>query len=266
MYRIAIAAAVFSLIAVACTGSSETTTTTEAPTTTSSTTTSSTTSTTTTTMAPLAAAFPREPGTPTGELDSFTGTTDMTFSAEGLDAGFETLGTFVGDAFECTTTMDFGGFRLTATGVATPERSWVDAGQGFVEVGLLDPDLDTAIGVCAANPAFWEGGSFAFPAVEGEPDTINGIPVQRVEFSELLGALSAFGFAELGGLEFENAVFWIADDGGWVAGFDMTFLIQPESAAAFFGPGLTLTEPAEMTMIMRIADPNDPTLSVQLPE
>jgi hypothetical protein len=213
---------------------------------------------------PEAAVFPGEPGTPT-QLDSFTGTTELTFAAEGLEIDFVSEGTYVGTAFECRTTMDFGGFGITATGVGTPEMAWVDVGQGFVEVGAFDPDLETAISVCPANPMFWAGGSFALPGVEGEPDTINGIPAQRVEFGEFLEALSSFGVPDLEGMEFEDAVVWIADDGGWTVAIDMTFRIPPESAGDFFGPGTALTEPAVMRMIVQIADPNDPTLTVELP-
>jgi hypothetical protein len=213
---------------------------------------------------PEAAVFPSEPGTPT-QLDSFTGTTELTFAAEGLEIDFVSEGTYVGTAFECRTTMDFGGFGITAVGVVTPETAWVDVGQGFVEVGALDPDLDTAISVCPANPLFWADGSFALPGVGGEPDTINGIPAQRVELSEFLEALSSFGVTDLEGIEFEEAVVWIADDGGWTAAFDMTFRMDPESAGEFFGPGTALTEPAVMRMIVQITDPDDPTLTVELP-
>lgn len=256
------------LIGAACSGSVETTTTTTTSTTTTtttSTTTTTTISTTTTTLAEVS-AFPRVPGTPTGELDSFTGTTEIAFSAEGLDAGFETFGVYVDDAFACTTTMDFGGFGLTVAAAGTPDQVWVDVGGGYVETSMLDPDLDTAIGVCPANPLFWADGSFVFPGVSGEPDTINGIPAQRVELGELLGAAEALGFADLDGVEFEKAVVWIAEDGGFVVGMDMTFIVPPESADAIFGPGFDLTEPAMMAMSIRIADPNDPGLTVDLPE
>jgi hypothetical protein len=101
--------------------------------------------------------------------------------------------------------------------------------------------------------------------VGGEPDTINGIPAQRVELSEFLEALSSFGVTDLEGIEFEEAVVWIADDGGWTIAFDMTFRMDPESAGEFFGPGTALTEPAEMRMIVQIADPDDPTLTIELP-
>lgn len=266
MSRMMIAAVALSLIATACSATATTTSTT-APTTTTTTSTTSTstttTSTTTTTMGE-AAVFPGEPGTPT-QLDSFTGITELSFAAEGLEIDFVSEGTYVGTAFECRTMMDFGGFGITATGVATPETAWVDVGQGFVEVGVFDQDLQTAISVCPANPLFWADGSFALPGIEGEPDTINGIPAQRVEFGEFLEALSSFGVPDLEGMEFEDAVVWIADDGGWVVAIDMTFRIPPESAGEFFGPGTALTEAAVMQMIVQIADPNDPTLTVELP-
>lgn len=208
--------------------------------------------------------FPAEPGTPT-ELDSFTGNTEMSFSAEGLDVAFVSNGTYVGNAFECETTMDFGGFGLTAVGVGTPETAWVDVGQGFTEVSILDPDLDTAIGLCPANPLFWADGGFVFPGMEGEPDTINGIPAQRIELGEILDAMGAFGFAETEGMEFEEAVVWVADDGGYVVALDMSFSIAPDSAEVFFGPGVELTEAATMRMLIQIANPDDPTLTVQVP-
>ena len=262
------------LIAAACNGSAETTTTTEAPTTTTeaptttttstTTTTTTTTSTTTTTLAETS-AFPKVPGTPVGELDSFTGTTTIAFSAQGIEAGFETFGVYVTDAFACTTTVNLGGFGITVDAVGTPDNVWVDVGNGFVETSLLDPDVDTAIDVCPASPLFWADGTFTFPGVSGEPDTINGIPAQRVELGELLGALGSLGFADMEGVEFEQAVVWVADDGGFIVGMDMTFIVPPESAEVIFGPGFELTEPAMMSMSIRIADLNDPGLTVDIP-
>ncbi len=271
MVRVVIAAAALSLILAACNGGAEDTTTTAAPTTTQAAPTTTTTEPAptsteeaTTTTASAVSAFPATPGTPT-QLDSYSGTTEMSFAAEGLSMDFVSEGTYVGDAFRCDTTMDVGGFAITAAGIATPETAWVDLGQGFVEVPIFDPDLDTAIGVCPANPLFWVDGAFAIGEVEGEPDTINGIPAQRVELGELLDALSSFGFAALEGVEFQDAVVWIADDGAYVVAFDMSFSVAPESAGEIFGPGFELTEPATMRMVMQIADPNDPTLTVELP-
>jgi hypothetical protein len=188
----------------------------------------------------------------------------VTFSAEGLDMVMHSEGVYAGDAYRCETNMDFGGFAFTLIGLGTPETTWLDAGDGFIEVSALDPDLDTATGICPANPTFWADGAFAAPGAEGEPDVVNGIPAQRLDLSEFMAGLSGFGF-DMQGMEFEEATMWISDDGGWVVAFDMTFSVAPGSAEEFFGPGFEISEPAEMHMVMQIANPNDPSLAVEVP-
>lgn len=269
MRRTAICAALLGAAAAACSSATDTTATLAATSTTATTTTTLPQTTTTallpstTTTVVETQAFPREPGTPT-ELDSFTATSEVTFSAEELEFGMSSDGVFVGDAYRCDTAMDLGGFSFTMVAVGTPEASWLDDGGGFVEVSPLDPDFDTAAGICAANPAFWSDGGFVPPSAQGEPDTINGIAAQRLELSELLTSLAGLGF-ELDGMTFKDATIWIAEEGGWVVAIDMTFMIAPESAGEFFGPGFEIVEGAEMRMLVEIADPNDPSLAVEVP-
>jgi hypothetical protein len=271
MNRNAIGAALVGLAVAACSGTTDTTATTAA--TTAPTTTTAATTTTapaTTTLPPTTTAavvepqaFPREPGTPT-ELDSFSGTSDVTFSADDLELGMHSDGVYVGNAFRCDTAMDLGGFSFTLIAVGTPEATWLDDGTGFVEVSGLDPDFDSAAGTCPANPAFWNDGGFVPPSAQGEPDTVNGIASQRLELSEFLSSLAGFGF-EMQGMTFEDATIWIADDGGWIVKVDMTFTIAADSAETFFGPGFDIIEDAEMRMVVEIADPNDPSLTVDVP-
>jgi hypothetical protein len=249
--------------------------------------TTATSSTTTTTLAPTTTTttveitpsttdgidgFSEEAGTPQGELDSFTGRFDATLDIMGMSMAMTTNSTYVGSAYECVTSMDMGGMSMEMTVVATPDTLWIDSGSGFQESNLFDSDVQSVTGICPASPMFWTAfGEAPWGAMSGEPDTINGIPVQRLDMTSMaggfdLGALDAF-FGGVGalpdGIQINEMVFWIADPGGWPVALQVGVDLSESAVAELVGmEGLGA---ASMTMSVEIDNVNDPALSVQVP-
>ena len=181
-----------------------------------------------------------------------------------LDIQMNSVGTFVGNAYKCETTIVFFGLAIGTTVVATPDSVWLDSGLGLEQTTPFNDDVDSATSICLANPEFWEG--YEQLPFDGEPDTINGIATQRVVLTDFLDILSALGIDLVSeGMELEEATAWFADPEGWLAGLDMTMIVDSAEISGAFGIPAEGAEDARMSISMRIANPNDPNLIVPVP-
>ncbi len=216
-------------------------------------------------------AFAAEAGTPPGELDSFTGTSEMYLSLDAGGAVVTTDAVYVGDAYQCTSTMENMGFSVTMTVVATPETVWVGQGGSFEESDFSDPNVQGVTAICAASPAFWSGfGETSCATAPGDPDEVNGIPTQRIDLSGALGCMdwvdlaAAFGYGSFPeSAEFNEVVFWIADPGGWPVEVQARMHLSEEAVTELLG--VTGLGTGLIDLRIQIDNINDPSLSVQVP-
>jgi hypothetical protein len=267
----------------AATGATSTSTTVSMSTTTLATTT---TSTTTTTVAPTttaeAASFYTKAQTPPGELDSFTGRSEMTFAIVpggeleqgeimGGGAVVITDATYVGNAYECISTLDTMGFSMTMVVVATPETVWVGADGVFDETYFSDPNVQGVTSMCAASPMIWLGFDATTCATgTGAPEEIDGIPARRIDLSatpsclDFIDLVAVFGYGHFPeSAEYSEVIFWIADPGGWPVAIQAHMDLSEEAMAELWGiEGLGA---GTIDLRMEIDNVNDPTLSVQVP-
>jgi len=262
------------LVAGACTGTAATTTTTPSTTTTTSTSTTSP-STTTTTTPPntpttVPTSFEAEVGTPPAELSSFAAEVEVEIAVGGLTISVKSDGVYTEDAYRCDTEIAFGGAALPISVIVTPSRVWIDRGTGYEETTMDDNDVQNAIGSCAASPGYWTDFADTELDARGEPDELNGVPVERFELDEFLGAAARFGFGpeNAEGMTFDRMTMWIADPGGWIAGMRMEMSFDAETGTAIFGSPFDPTTDASGTMSfqVQITDPNNPTLVVEIPQ
>jgi len=244
-------------------GGSTSTSTTESTSTTSPTTTVVT---TTTLSSPTTTAagdgFDAQAGSPPDALDSFAGGLDATVDMMGISMVMTVDFTYVGSAYECVAAISAAGTSMEMTVVATPETLWIDKGMGFEESNRLDSDVQSVIGICPATPMFWMGfGEVPWASMSGDSETVNGIPAQRVDLTSMadvmeLGALAALmGGGIDTGIEINEAVFWIADPGGWPVAMQVGMVMLDME-----GMG-----DVPITMHYEIDSANDPSLSVQVP-
>ncbi len=224
-------------------------------------------STTTTTLSlPTTTAggggFHTEAGSPPDALDSFAGGLDANMEMMGISMVMTVDFTYVGSAYECVATVNAAGTSMEMAVVATPETIWLDQGYGFEESGPFDSNVQTVVGICPASPTFWMGfGEVPWAAMTGEPDTVNGIPAQRVDFTAMAGAMDLGALAALmgggvgSGMDIDEAVFWIADPGGWPVAMQVGMVMLDLE-----GMG-----DVPISMHYEINTVNDPSLSVQVP-
>ena len=251
---------------VAATEPEQSTSTSLAPTTSSSSTTT-TLPATTTTEAP--AEFLTVEGTPPHALGSFESVISVTMTLPGAEIAVDGTGVYTSDAFTCDLTLGLGGFTVTQRVFGTPESVWIDDGFGFQEVAPFSPEATSATSLCPASPLFWAGFGPMPPAAtfEAEIEDFNGVPSKKLDMTALLDSLSGFGFSELEGVSFEQAVAWIADPGDWVSGIEMTMNVEPEAATLMWGlPADPDAGPTQMAFQVAVFNPDDPTLTVDPPE
>jgi hypothetical protein len=103
--------------------------------------------------------------------------------------------------------------------------------------------------------------------VTGTAETVNGIPAQRIDFSETAELATCLRFAaDLEGADFGQFDTWLADDGGWIVALTMDAALDAEAASRAFGGLPEEGTTAELSMDVQIADANDPSLVVEAPE
>ena len=267
-WSVAVAALVLSACAPAAVEESTTvaptTTTTTTPTTTTAPTTTTTIATTTTTEGPQ--EFETVPGTPPDALTSFETTALIVFDFG--EMSFDTMveGVFTEAAYRCDMTLTMTGLTLVQTVVGTPDTVWIDAGTGFQEYEPTSVEAEDIGAICPASPGFWTDFS-TIPAAEGEVEDKNGIPSQRLDATALMSAFGGLGMEDVEGVEFERALVWVADPGGWVSAIDMVMVLDAAAASEMMGLPVDETDgTSRIEFDIQILNPDDPSLTVEPPD
>ena len=245
-------------------------TTTAAPTTTQPPETTSAPTTTETTRAPgndQSAAFEPIPATPPAVFDSFVGELSVMMTLADTEFEVTSEGSWTTDAFECTMTIDLGGFGLSQAVIATPETLWLDNGTGFEESGLFGPAQDVMSG-CPASPLFW--GDFAadeFGRAVGDTEDFSGRSAVKVDLTEVLGFAGGVGvIPDLEDAVINSMVMWIDEETNVVLGLFADIEVDPGALGDLGIPTEEPTGAVAMVMDLRVDRINDSTISVELPE
>jgi hypothetical protein len=225
---------------------------------------------TTTLVATTTTEGPREfetfPGTAPAALTSFETTALIVFDFG--DVSFDTMveGVFTDSAYRCEITLAMTGLTLLQSIVGTPDTVWIDSGSGFQTFDTASLEAEDIGALCPASPGFWEDFS-TIPAADGEPEEINGIPSQRLDATALMAAFGGLGVEDVEGVDFERAIIWVADPGGWVSAIDMVMNLDAAAAAEMMGAPVDETGgTSRIEFDIQILNPDDPNLTVELPD
>jgi len=270
VFTMMVAAIGLVLAASACTSTESAPTTTSQPepaatstTTTPTTTSTSTTSTsTTTTTEPPPSGFEVIAGTPPAELDAFAGSSVIAVVIGDLEIETSADSVFMEDLAYCESVASVSGLSVISKLLATPDRVWLDSGEGFIESSYDDPDVLSTGQLCPANPSFWA--DFASPIpnnLEGELVEFAGMPAQQFDLTGFESAFGSFGLPEDVGAEIETLIAWIAEPGGWMVGFEMFMRVAPESLATVFDLPAETTGDDEGSMLYAFAVSEGDTLT-----
>lgn len=249
----------------------ESTTTTTAETTTAPETSTTTAATTTTTSATTTTtAEPREAAnSPMGTLDSFRWLFLTDFSNdEGEGLLVQTEGVYVGGDFECSITAGLGGLEFTYGLVMIGDTAWVDdgTGSGYVILDSTDPQVTDSLGICPGSPVFWADITGGDPLpLGGDPEERNGVATRRLDLTGILSEASGLGLfpSEVDGVDFEELVFWVAEEGDWVTSVSMKGSLDPEAFADLTGSEVA-TE-GSLLVTLDVTDADNPELVVSAP-
>jgi hypothetical protein len=200
---------------------------------------------------------------PTVLLDSFTGSFETEFQFPGGSIVLRSDATFVDGDQDCTVNTDAGaGEEPEERAVVVGEDAFYERAGDGVRTDLDDPDIAQVLTNCVSSDAFWDGFPSDLPA--GDPADFNGIPSQRIDLLEAGEQLD--GSLDLpAGFEAEQFDIWIADDGGWVAGASIRYSGPARSCRALLGGASAPDQPCTVRIDVRIADPDDDSLTVTLP-
>ena len=236
-------------------------TTTEPATTTTNADTLSSTADTTADVPAAELAFETSQGTPPDEFDSFTATMSLTFEIEETPITVVADGTWIGDAFECTLSSEFGGLTFSESIIATPETLWYDQGNGYDESSLLSGSVSELVASCPAAPLFWQDfGSDDFSGLSGDVIDYNGRSAYQADFTEVLGALGGLGLTGVSSDMIEDMQVWIDEETTTIIGLYTELAVPASMLEGADAEGST-------TMIMEFSldNFNDPGLSIELP-
>lgn len=212
-------------------------------------------------------AFESIPGTPPAVFDTFTSRMVVVMQLDDTQLQVTSEGSWTTDAFECTTTIDLGGFGLSQSVVATPDQLWLDIGAGFEESGLFGPAQDVVSG-CPASPQFWA--DFAaddFGRATGETEDFAGRSAVKVDLTELLDFAGGIGVVpDLEDAAINSMVMWIDEEANVVLGLYADIEVDPAALGDIGIPAGDPTDGVALVMDLRVAEVNSPTTSVELPE
>ena len=199
-------------------------------------------------------------------LDSFTGVSETEFQF--VETGSIVLraeATYVEGDQDCTVDTDLGG------GLAQEERAVVVGDKAFYSedgVGVAtdpdDADVVDTLDSCVSSEAFWDGFPDRDDLGEGDPADFNGVPSERIDLLENGDDLED-PLDLPAGFDAEQFDVWIADDGGWVAGTSIRYSGNAPACRELFPEGEGAGEACTVRIDVRIADPDDSSLEVQLP-
>lgn len=191
----------------------------------------------------------------------------MAFGDQVID--ITSFGIYTDNAFRCDQVLEFAGLRQTQTVHGSPASIWVDDISGITEYSSDSAAASQVGSLCAASPVFWESFSGmeggVIESVDPQFEELRGVPSRGVDLGEALESFPALSGLE--GVRYDSAVLWIADPGGWTSGIDLAMSMDPDAAEAAFGiPAEVGAGSVMIDMQVRVFNPDDPTLSVPLPE
>jgi hypothetical protein len=218
-----------------------------------------------TTTAPL--AFEPIPATPPAAFESFTAQLTMEMVLDDITLEMTGEGTWTTDAFECTITTGLGGLTIEQRLVATPETLWLDSGNGFEPTPLFGGTAQEAMAMCPSSPLFWA--DFSAEDLGGRPvgdeEEYAGRAAVKTDLTEAIGATGGVGLIP----GFEDASvneisIWVDTETNVVLGLEADIEIGGDFLSEIGAPADTGGD-VTMTMAFRIAQVNDPGLSIELP-
>jgi hypothetical protein len=174
-------------------------------------------------------------------------------------------GTWTREGFSCTVATDGGDTATSDQIVSSQDAIWFATDDGYEATTPTDTVAENLLIACPSSPPFW--GAYEYYSqlafLPSDPDSVNDIPARRVDLSSLTEPP-------------ENAdavtmVVWLPEDGRYllamvhqieftsVAGLEEWFLDE-------FVADPTASPPYMYTLRFAIADVNNPSLAVDLPE
>lgn len=241
------------------------TTTTSPPTTTAAPTTEAPDEATTTTGATSDSPFDIVAATPPAVFDSFVSTLTMTMGFE--EEAFEMTadGSWTGDAFECTMTMNLGGLAFSQSVVGTADTIWFDDGTGFEE-STINTTTQDVVSSCGASPSFWE--DFVNPGVDisGDTEQFAGRPAVKVDLREMLDYTGNLGMVQ----GVEDAVInkmdmWIDQETNVVLGLSANIAMDAGELGDLGLAGDANSDTVALTMDLALDRINDPSIAIAIP-
>jgi hypothetical protein len=212
------------------------------------------------------AADPDEPSdiAPVVLLDSFTGEFETEFQF--VESGSIVLlsdAVYVDGDQDCTEVTDLGeDLTQEERVVVVGDEVFYEKDGAGVRTDLDNPDVNQALDNCVSSDAFWDG--FPSDLPEGDPADFNGIPSERVNLLEVGDQLEE-PLDLPPGFDAEQFDVWIAEDGGWVVGSSIRYSGPAQACRDLFPEGEGAGEACTVRIDVRIADPDNPSLTVELP-
>ena len=219
---------------------------------------------TTTAAPPSVDEFPTLTGTPPDEFDSFVATMTMSMGLGELAIDVTADGIWTEDAFSCTVSSGLGGITFSESIVGTPERLWIDSGNGYEPADLFAPTAQELMTSCPTSTLFWS--SFTtedFGYIDGEEEMIAGRTAIRADLSDLLKGLGGLGL--LGGFEgatVNEMTLWVDAETNTVLAMTTDMEMSGDLMSEFGADG---TGPVSILMEFELSQVNDPSLVVELP-
>ncbi len=206
--------------------------------------------------------FGGEPGSPVAELTSFSGSTEVTMTVGDIGhIRFASSGTYTTAVYRCETVVNYLGLPVTLTAIATPDRQWIDLGDGFGATTVSNSNYHLAIELCPAAPSFWADYTPILP-IGAQDEVLDDLPTRRVEPA---GVPVFFGDFTIAGFEFDQLTVWLADPGRWPVQMTGTFVLSPDEASQFLDWPTRIREPVSASVTIRITNADDPSLVVKVP-
>jgi hypothetical protein len=211
------------------------------------------------------------PGTPLRALKSFTFTSAMQFAAGGQGFGTQVHGTFVRPSSQdCQVNATAGGLRYSSRAVLIGSRVWLDEGSGLRRSHRSKVDF---LDQCPSDGSFWTALDIGAkpPGLIGQPDVVNGIPVQRFDVGSAQIAIGATP-KSLGlpsGFHVQGFVISLADQGQWIAALSMDYAGTASACRTFArqqgGADISISTPCTLSASFQLADANRVDLTIPIP-
>ncbi|MBP1631914.1 MAG: hypothetical protein H6Q11_202 [Acidobacteria bacterium] len=210
---------------------------------------------------------------PTELLSSFAFSYSYGIDTAGPTGGFtiEVTGEFRGpDRTSCLLAHTAGGEEAVLSRlVAIGTRVWLGGASGYQEVPLRHPSALTELPLCPGHPLFWQDTGFhRLPEGTGTLESLDGVPVLRIDLATDPATLEALGYPALRAARVTRYEVARAAYGGWVMEVEVDEETDLSDARRAFGLPYTPGDaalPATIFTRLRLSRPNDPAIQVNAP-